>query len=287
MSDCSTRHMQLWGPGRLFHQTQGHWGVKPNPEPWIEGLSECGVECVQVGQCVRGDCVEGQSAGRPVQIHSYSAGARGEGRYGSALIVVPGRVSVTNTLQTPGHVIVSEPTVFTFSFSDDPFIRSSYRDSSSTALCLPVTATRQTLFTQHLWPVDKSLWVIRIQLLLSPPCHLSVLLRQKEESVCCVWVQCELTGIWWGRPRPRVIIIVHIRISLFLSPTFHSLVPSLFLPVSLTRLLSLWFIAQWLVHLTGYQEVGGSNPPCARLFILLKEDIHNLCVQTIISLQTS
>jgi hypothetical protein len=37
--------------------------------------------------------------------------------------------------------------------------------------------------------------VNRIPPLLSPTCHLSVLLRQREESVYCVWVQCEITGI--------------------------------------------------------------------------------------------
>ena len=200
----------------LFYLTQGHWGVKINPEPRIEGLSECAVECVQVGQCVRGDCVEGQSAGRPVQIHSYSVGAGGGGRYGSFLLIVPDRVTVTITLQTPGLVIVSKPTVLTPSTPADSFICHCYiNPPSSTPLCLPVTAPRQTLSTQHLWPALKSLWVIRIRLLLCPPCHLSVLLRQREVSLCCVWVQCELTGIWWGRPRHNIllIIIIHIRIS--------------------------------------------------------------------------
>jgi hypothetical protein len=54
--------------------------------------------------------------------------------------------------------------------------------------------------------------VIRIRLLLSPPCHLSVLLRQREASVYCVWVQCEITDIWWMKPDTILeIIIIHIR----------------------------------------------------------------------------
>ncbi|KAK6291488.1 hypothetical protein J4Q44_G00382540 [Coregonus suidteri] len=157
-----------------------------NPKPWIEGLSECGVECVQVGQCVRGDSVEGQSAGWPVQIHSYSVGSGGGDVYGSGLIIVPGSVTVVRAEQTPGLVIVSNPTVITPSSPADSFICHSYNSPSPTPLYLPVTAPSQTLSTQHLSTALKSLWVIRIQLLLSPPCHLSVLLRQREESVYCV-----------------------------------------------------------------------------------------------------
>ncbi|KAK6291264.1 hypothetical protein J4Q44_G00380300, partial [Coregonus suidteri] len=137
-------------------------------KPWIEGLSECGVECVQVGQCVRGDSVEGQSAGWPVQIHSYSVGAGGGDVYGSGLIIVTGRVTVVRAEQTPGLVIVSKPTVITPSSPADSFICHSYINPSPTPLYLPVTAPSQTLSTQHLRPELKSLWVIRIRLLLVP-----------------------------------------------------------------------------------------------------------------------
>ena len=68
------------------------------------------MERKQVGQCVRGDLVEGQSASRPVQIHSYSTGG-GEDRYGSVLTIVSGSVTVTTTVQTPGLVITSNLTV--------------------------------------------------------------------------------------------------------------------------------------------------------------------------------
>ena len=172
-----------------------------NPNPWIEGLSECGGECVQVGQCVRGGSIEGQSSSWPVQIHSYYVGAGGADVYGSEIIIVTCRVTVVRAEQTPGLVIVSKPTVLNpSSFSPvDSFICHSYISPSPnpvpTPLYLPVTAPSQTLSTQHLSTVLKSLWVIRIRLLLSPPCHLSVLLRQREESVYCVWVQCEITDI--------------------------------------------------------------------------------------------
>ena len=48
--------------GRSCDLAQGHRGVRIKPKPRIEGLSECGVERVQVGECVRGDAVKGQSA---------------------------------------------------------------------------------------------------------------------------------------------------------------------------------------------------------------------------------
>src|SRR4029434_9392004 len=66
----------------------------------------------------------------------------------------------------------------------------------TTPLSLPVAASRLTLSTQHMIRVVKSLWVVRIRLLLTHTCHLSVPLRERETSLCCVWVQCELTGIY-------------------------------------------------------------------------------------------
>ena len=164
-------------------------------KPWIEGLSECGVECVQVGQCVRGDSVEGQSVGWPVQIHSYSVGAGGGDVYSSEVIIVPGRVTVVRAAQTPGLVIVSKPTVITPFSPADSFTCHSYISLSPTPLYLPVTAPSQILSTQHLSTVLKSLWVIRIRMVLSHMCHLFVPLRQKAVSEYCVWVQCEITGI--------------------------------------------------------------------------------------------
>src|SRR4029434_4751733 len=102
--------------GRSCDLAQGHKGARINPKPRIEGLSECGVERVQVGECVRGDAVEGQSAGRPVQVHSYCAGAGGGVRYVSAYIIVPDIVTVRRAVQTPGLVIISKTAVITLSF---------------------------------------------------------------------------------------------------------------------------------------------------------------------------
>ena len=150
---------------------------------------------MQVGECFRGDAVEGQSAGWPVQVHSYSAGAGRGGTYGTLIIIVPGRVTVTTAFQTPGLVIASKPTVSTHPFPLDAFIGHCYMNLNPTPLSLPVAASRQTLYTQHLIPAAKSLWVVRIQLILFHICHLSVPIREREISACCVWVQCELTGI--------------------------------------------------------------------------------------------
>lgn len=169
----------------------------PNPKPRIEGLSECGVERVQVGECVRGDAVEGQSACWPVQVHSYSLGAGGGDRYGSAFIIVSGIVTVRRAEQSPGLVIISQCALITppFPFPLDAFIRHSYISPTPTPLSLPVAASRLTLFTQHLTIEVKSLWVVRIRLILTHTCHLSVPLREREIYACCVWIQCDLTGI--------------------------------------------------------------------------------------------
>src|SRR4029434_539775 len=181
--------------GRSCDLAQGHKGARINPKPRIEGLSECGVERVQVGECVRGDAVEGQSAGRPVQVHSYSSGEGGRGTYVSGLIIVASRVITRRAVQTPGLVIMSQHAVIILPFPLDAFIRHRYMSPTPTPLSLPVAASRLTLSTQHLIPAVKSLWVVRIPLVLIHICHLSVPLREREISACCVWMQCELTGI--------------------------------------------------------------------------------------------
>ncbi len=83
-------------------------------------------------------------------------------------------------------------TVITVSFPADSSVSHCYIHSSS-PLDLPVTATSQTIYTQQLMPVVKSVWMIRIWLLLSHHCHLPVVVRQFEVSVHCVCVQCEFT----------------------------------------------------------------------------------------------
>ncbi len=57
-----------------FWITQFHLCIIVNPNPSIERLSECGVDSVNEGHCVR-DAVEGQSSCSVIHIHSYSRGA--------------------------------------------------------------------------------------------------------------------------------------------------------------------------------------------------------------------
>ena len=190
----------------LLQLTQRHGGtILPEPEPREEVLlGGCELEGVDVCQCVWGassiwrHSVEGQSASRPVHIHSYSVRDRGGETYVCSTIVVPGSVTSISTIKTPGLVVPSKPAVITPSSPGDSSVCHSYINISY-PLYLPVTAASQTLSTQHLVPVVKPLWVTRIRLLLSNPRHLSVVLRQREVSVGCVWVQCESTGIWRTR----------------------------------------------------------------------------------------
>ncbi len=42
-----------------------------NPNPRIERLRECGLDCVDEAHCVR-DTVEGQSSSTVIHVHSYS-----------------------------------------------------------------------------------------------------------------------------------------------------------------------------------------------------------------------
>src|SRR4029434_8273662 len=107
------------------------------------------------------------SASWPVQVHSYSPGAGGGGLYGSVFIIVPGRVTVRKADQTPGLVITAQCALIIISFPLDAFICHRYTSPNPTPISLPVAASRQTLFTQHLIPTVKSLWMVRMWLILT------------------------------------------------------------------------------------------------------------------------
>ena len=113
---------------------------------------------------------------------------------GNRLLVVTGRVSSTGAAQTPGGVVLSEPRVPTFSFPAHSPVCHSY-SGLHTPFHLPVTAGSNAFSTEHLPPEVKPVTVVRIQLL-SPSDHPCVPLRQRQVSMCCVHVQCELTGVW-------------------------------------------------------------------------------------------
>ncbi len=176
-------------PTLLFSLAQRNWGTIINPKPSIDGFSKRGVECVYVCECVCvcvRDTVEGQSTSRPVQIHTYSI--RGwRGWYLSAVIIVTDSESLIKTAQIPGHLIESKPAV-TSSFPADIFVCHWYFCPSPAPFSLPVTASSQTLSTQNLRMVLKSLWMIRIWLQLFHICCLSVSLRQNQMGVYCVWI---------------------------------------------------------------------------------------------------
>lgn len=189
-----------WRQLTLLHLTQRHCGVKPNqilkPKCRIEGFSECGAKGVEVDQCVTADSVEGQRAGRPVQIHRYSVWGRGGRTYGCHSVIVEDRVTIPRAAHAPRRVTEAEAAVSTFSSPSYSSVSRSYRYPPF-PLHLPVTAASQTICTQQLLPVVESLRVIKIWLHRSHQCHRSVILRQREVSVGCVWVQGDFTGIWW------------------------------------------------------------------------------------------
>lgn len=60
---------------------------------------------------------------------------------------------------------------------------------------LPVAAPSQSLSTQHLTGLVKSLWMIRIRLLFLSAAYFPVTFRQDEVFIHSVGVECEITGI--------------------------------------------------------------------------------------------
>ncbi|XP_044206761.1 uncharacterized protein LOC122981945 [Thunnus albacares] len=189
----------------IFHfvqrGTQRHRGTRPEPKPRIQRLSECNVEGVEVDQCARGDSVEGQNASRTVHIHYYSVRGRGgeeegvgRGRDGCAYPIVTDMVTKSRAVQSPGLIIKSKQTVRTVSFPADPSVRHCYKNSSC-PLYLPVTATSKAISIQQLRTYVKSVWMIRIWLMLSYTCHRPVVVKQFEGCVYCVCIRCEFTDI--------------------------------------------------------------------------------------------
>ena len=103
------------------------------------------------------------------------------------------RTQKQTQIQTPGSVVASKCTGSTTPSPPDASIRHAYQNNT---LHLPVMASTQTLSAQNLLLLIKPLWVIRIWLVLLYPLHPPVVLRQREVCMCCVWVQCEITGIY-------------------------------------------------------------------------------------------
>lgn len=114
-------------------------------------------------------------------------------------------------MQSPRIFIPSKPATIRVSFPLN-VSQSHCHVNISLPLNLPVTASRQWVFTQQL-PAVKSFWVLRIQLLFLHQCHHFVVFWHFEEPVCCVYIQCELTEIWW-RDQNRVYDTPHDKVSI-------------------------------------------------------------------------
>jgi len=157
-------------------------------------FSECGVEGVEVDQCVRGDSVEGQSASRMIHIDSDSTrdksgggkdigggdeGGGGGGGGGDIHIslLVPEKVTAIRAEETPGLVIVAQQTQRAFSLSTDAPVGHP-NGELPTPLDLPVEATSgQGLSAQHLGKAVKSLCVVSVGLQVPGANDFSVVFR--------------------------------------------------------------------------------------------------------------
>lgn len=175
---------------------QVNCGVHPAKlKPWVHRLSKGGVEGMEEGQSTAGNHEEGQSSCRPVQKDSNFVRAGWAGQTGVHAFM-PGLVAIFVAVYSPGRVILTQPAVIIFPLPAHPFVGYSY-ESSPTPFGLPVAAFSQTLRTQHLHPEIKPLWVFRIWLCGASFCFL-VSLRKREVHVGCVWIQGQVSDIWWS-----------------------------------------------------------------------------------------
>ncbi|KAJ0051115.1 hypothetical protein NL108_014184, partial [Boleophthalmus pectinirostris] len=95
--------------------------IRPEHKSREQRLGECGVEGVEVGQLVRGDCVEAQRTSRTVHKHCYSPTRRGPGMRDS-FVIMSNRGTVFRSVQAPGLTTVSKQTD-TVSFPFDSSVR--------------------------------------------------------------------------------------------------------------------------------------------------------------------
>lgn len=141
-------------------------GPEPEPEAWMEGFGERGVEGFKVDQRVGADDVERQESGGPVHVHGYSVGVGGGGgRDGCCCAVVADGITTSVAVESPGMVVLSKLAVSIVAFPPDTWVTDGDEDPPFT-LHLPVTAPSQAVAAQHLWPPLESVWVIGVRLFL-------------------------------------------------------------------------------------------------------------------------
>ena len=150
-------------------------------------FSECGVEGVEVDQCVRGDSVEGQSASRTVHIHCCSVRDGGGGGDGCSSLIVTDGVTSIRTAQTPGLIIPSNHTGLKVSSPSD--------SSMKYQLLLSIRPPSNSDQSEHFYTAadDTSHQIcLDDQDMTDPPPHVS-------PSCCCqtVSVSCPLCLCRW------------------------------------------------------------------------------------------
>lgn len=151
--------------------------------------------------CVVRHQVEGQSAGRPVQKQSQSLWSDQKGLdvnvrdpyIGFLKVVSEGVTLHRGDAETPASVTTVNFCV-PVSLPRQALICNT-NIHKRFPVHLPVAAPSQSLSTQHLTGLVKSLWMIRIRLLFMSVAHVLVALRQKQLFIHSVGVECEITGI--------------------------------------------------------------------------------------------
>lgn len=154
----------------------------------VEWLSERGVECVQVGQCTRGDVVKGQSAVRKVEIHSYTLWVRSGYWYNWDPVTMNKCVLFIAAEKPPRPLLLNIPSGCTCHPNVNP----------ASPFNLPVETTiRQGLPAAYFGPLIRLfgpmwaigvIWIreikIRIWVNLRSPHHPRVVLGQSQVTIC-------------------------------------------------------------------------------------------------------
>lgn len=181
----------------LLDVTDLDWGS--NAEPWIDGLSECGLEPVQEGHAAGFYTVESQHACRVVQVHTYPGGVRSvDGRVHA---VVPGWVARVGTQEAPGLVVVAQQTQRAFALPADASVGHANGELAAPLNLPVVAASRQSLTAQHLSEAVEPLLVVWVGLQVPGADDLPAVLGDVELLVGRVGVQLELTKVCRRRMR--------------------------------------------------------------------------------------
>lgn len=167
----------------------------PHTERRVEGLCECCLDSVQKLHAIQ-DTVKCKCSCSMIHVDANTWWHWSCNIF--ALIIVHKGEFGIRAVQTPRLVVPAQAAFIAISFTADSPVGNSHVHLCSPPVHLPVTTSpSHALSAQHLLPVVKSVWVIRVVLRLTLHRSCSVTLREVKVWVDSVDIQNQLAGVFY------------------------------------------------------------------------------------------